>query len=79
VSIFTVKNPDTQTKSRLTVLPEFVFLLSPLRETLDALLQGLEQNGLRDLESRVVRLPELEVDLREHVARHRGVTVKEID
>ena len=61
----------------LTVFPKLVFFFPPLCKTLDSFLKGLEQNGFRNLQRRIVSLPELEVDLREDVARDRRISWKE--
>ena len=59
----------------LTVLPELVLLLSSQSKSFYALLQSLEQDGFRNLKSRVVSLPELEVDLGKDAARDRRISV----
>jgi hypothetical protein len=68
-----IGKPNKTKMNQLTIFPKFVFFLSPERESLSSLLQGLEQDRLRNLEGRIVGLPKLEVDRRKHVARYRRV------
>ncbi len=70
------KKSNSVTSMVRTVFPQFVLLLPPLRQSLGALLQRLDEYGLGDLQRWGVRLPQLNVEFGKGVADHRGIAAK---